>query len=148
MAVALGIGDPAPAFCAADPSGTMVALADFVGCQVVVLFWNPKCGYCQQMRRDPQVWDAASHRHERALLVVSSASDAEHQSPRMRSPVLSDPTREVARSYHALRMPTAVLVDADGKIATGPVIGAPAVFQLLYASLYPSLPPTNCVPRV
>jgi peroxiredoxin len=145
---ALWTGDPAPAFCRADVSGTMVALADFVGRQVVVLFWNPRCGYCQQMRRDLQVWDAASRRQERALVVISSGSDADHQRLRMRSPVLSDPAREVARSYQAWRTPAAALVDADGRMATWPVTGAPAVFQLLYSSLYPSLPPMNCVPRV
>ena len=52
MPPSLRIGDPAPALALADYSGKTVNLADFHGHQILVVFWNPGCGFCQQMLPD------------------------------------------------------------------------------------------------
>jgi peroxiredoxin len=148
LPIGLVVGNAAPPFSLPDLGGRMVALTEFRGRPVVVLFWSPACGYCQQMRHDLQEWDAESHRHERALVVISPRTAASHGSLSMRSPVLSDPTCEVARSYSVARTPMAVVVDPDGKIAAGPATCAAAVFHLLYSGLFPAPPPANCAPRV
>ena len=35
-----------------DLAGSSVELADFGGSDTLVLFWNPACGFCQQMLRE------------------------------------------------------------------------------------------------
>jgi len=140
------IGDPAPSFLLADSAGRKVALADHAGHPLVVLFWDPECGYCRQMDHDLRVWDAASHQH--ALVVISCGSLSRNGPAPMRSVILGDPTGEVARAYGVARPPAAFHVDAVGRIAAGPASCAPAVLHLLYSELYPTAPPPGCVPRV
>ena len=43
------IGEPAPELKLADLEGRTVELKDFKGQHTLVLFWNPGCGFCQQM---------------------------------------------------------------------------------------------------
>jgi peroxiredoxin len=140
--------DLAPPFLLADASGRRVGLADYAGSSVVVLFWTPECGYCRQMGHDLRVWDATSDRRERSLLIIEPGAASTNGAATMRSPVLRDPTGEVARAYGVARPPVAVLVDADGRIAAGPAICASAVLHLLYSDLYPTPPPAGCIPRV
>jgi len=48
----LAIGDPAPALALPDLSDQTVDLADFRGRPTLVLFWGPRCGFCNQMLDD------------------------------------------------------------------------------------------------
>src|SRR3712207_7515470 len=46
------VGEPAPALTLPDLDGSTVDLAAFRGSPTAVLFWNPGCGFCQQMLPD------------------------------------------------------------------------------------------------
>jgi len=46
------------------------------------------------------------------------------------SPVLLDPQFAVGRAFGASGTPSAVLVDAEGKVASEVAVGAPAVMEL------------------
>ena len=58
-----------------DLKGNEVALADFRGKETLVLFWNPGCGFCQQMLPDLKEWEANSLENAPKLLVVSAGSE-------------------------------------------------------------------------
>jgi hypothetical protein len=65
------------------------------------------------------------------LLVVSTDSIADNQAMGLRSPVLVEPPgMSVGRQFGAGGTPMAVLVDAEGKIASELAAGAPAVLAL------------------
>ena len=49
MPAARELGEPAPGVKLADLQGTTVELEDFKGQETLVLFWNPGCGFCQQI---------------------------------------------------------------------------------------------------
>src|SRR5229473_7676695 len=46
------VGERAPEFTLPDLSGKQVSLADLHGDPMLVLFWNPGCGFCQRMLDD------------------------------------------------------------------------------------------------
>ena len=125
------IGEPAPDFGLPDLAGHTVHLADFRGRPTLVLFWRPSCGFCQRMLPDLQAWDAQPPEGAPRLLVVSTDSVADNQALGLRSIVVLDQEgMSVGRLFGATGTPMAVLIDAEGKIASELAVGAPAVLAL------------------
>lgn len=124
------IGDPAPALRLPALDGTPVDLADFRGRETVVLFWNPGCGFCQRMLPDLQAWEATRREEAPALLVISTGTAEANREQGIRSPLVRDEGFGVGRSFGANGTPMAVLVDAEGRIASELAVGAPAVLAL------------------
>jgi thiol-disulfide isomerase/thioredoxin len=125
------MGELAPDFSLPDLSGKFVSLSDFRGDKTLVLFWRPSCGFCQRMLPDLKAWEANPPAGAPRLLVVSTDSVADNQAMGLRSPVLLDQDgMRVGRLFGATGTPMAVLVDAEGKIASELAAGAPAVLAL------------------
>jgi peroxiredoxin len=127
------VGEPAPAFTLPDLQGKMVNLSDFRKHKTLVLFWNPSCGFCQQMLADLKAWEAEPSQETPKLLVVSTGSVKVNQALGLRSPVLLDGGFTIGPKFGAHGTPMAVLVDAEGKIASGVAAGAPDVLALARA---------------
>ncbi len=127
-----GIGEPAPAVRLPDLTGRAVDLAELAG-PTLVVFWNPACGFCSQMLGDLRSWEAKMSARDPRLLVVSTGSVEANQALGLRSTVVIDPDFATARSFGVSGTPSAVLVDADGKIASLVAVGAPAVLALASA---------------
>jgi thiol-disulfide isomerase/thioredoxin len=124
------LGEPAPALRLPDLTGKTVDLSDFRGRNTLVLFWNPGCGFCQQMLDDLKAWEANPPQDAPKLLVVSTGSAEENRAMGLRSPVLLDHGITSGSAFGANGTPMAVLVDAAGKIASEVAAGAPAVLSL------------------
>jgi len=102
-------------------------IADLVEVPTAVLFWNPDCGFCQAMEDALRDWLADPPAGAPALVVVSSGDFG------LEAPVVPDPDWTLAGSLDANGTPMAVLVDAEGRIASGLATGAPDVLELLGA---------------
>jgi peroxiredoxin len=124
------VGETALAFTLPDLSGHAVSLADFRGKPTLLLFWNPGCGFCQQMLSDLKDWEAESPQEGLTLLVVSAGSVDENRALALRSLVLLDEGFTIGPAFGAYGTPMALLVDAEGKIASEVASGAPAVLTL------------------
>ena len=126
------VGEPAPDFSLPDLSGKFVSLSDFRGDTTLVLFWRPSCGFCQRMLDDLKAWEAHPPEEAPRLLVVSTDSVADNQAMGLRSPVVLDQEgMSIGRLFGANGTPMAVLVDAQGNIASELAAGAPAVLALV-----------------
>jgi thiol-disulfide isomerase/thioredoxin len=130
MPAAQQIGEPAPEVKLADLEGTTVELKDFRGHQTLVLFWNPGCGFCQQMLPEIKQWEQNRPEGAPELLFVSAGSEEANRDMQLSSKVVLDQQFAAGRSFGASGTPSAVLVDAEGKIASGVAVGAPAVLEL------------------
>ncbi len=126
----VGIGQPAPAFALPDLRGEIVDLAKFRGQSTLVLFWNPSCGFCQDMLEDLKAWERKPQHGAPRLLVISTGSVDDNRAMRLSSSVVLDSQSEAMRAFGANGTPMAVLVDAEGKIASPVVAGAQAVLAL------------------
>jgi peroxiredoxin len=124
------VGEPAPEVRLADLESNEVSLEEFRGEQTLVLFWNPGCGFCQQMLPDIKEWEATSPEGTPRLLVVSAGSEEANKEMGLASPVLLDQQFGVGRAFGASGTPSAVLVDPEGKVASEVAVGAPAVMEL------------------
>src|SRR5215203_1579126 len=125
------VGEEAPEVRLADLKGDEVSLQEgFRGEETLVLFWNPGCGFCQQMLPDLKEWEATSPEGVPRLLVVSAGSEEANKEMGLTSPVLLDQQFSVGRAFGASGTPSAVLVDAEGKVASEVTVGALAVMEL------------------
>jgi peroxiredoxin/uncharacterized membrane protein YphA (DoxX/SURF4 family) len=124
------VGEPATAFTLPDLRGNQVNLSDFRGSKTLVLFWDPACGFCQRMLSDLKAWEARKPAGAPQLLVVSTGTVEANQAMGLRSPVVLDEGLSVGNLFGATGTPMAVLVDAEGKIASEGAAGAPAVLAL------------------
>ncbi len=128
------VGDPAPPISLPDLEGKTVTLADFQGNSTAVLFWNPGCGFCRRMTDDLRRWESSPPVGAPKLLVVSTGTVEANRELGLTSTTVLDQGFQVGRSFGASGTPSAVLVDADGRIASDIAIGAPAVLSLLGAT--------------
>jgi peroxiredoxin len=124
------VGEEAPEVKLPDLEGNTVELADFRGEETLVLFWNPGCGFCQQMLPDLKEWEATSPEDAPKLLLVSAGSEEANREMGLTSPVLLDQQFAVGRAFGASGTPSAMLVDAEGKVASEVAVGAPGVLEL------------------
>lgn len=124
------IGAPAPALALPDLTGKMIDLADFRGRPTLVLFWNPSCGFCQQMLPELQAWETHPPEAAPQMLIVSTGTVEANHALGLRAPIVFDHTFLAGQKFGATGTPMAVLLDAEGNIASEVVAGAPAVMAL------------------
>jgi peroxiredoxin/uncharacterized membrane protein YphA (DoxX/SURF4 family) len=128
------VGEEAPQVKLPDLDGNTVELADFRGQQTLVVFWNPGCGFCQQMLPELKQWESEAPESAPRIVVVSAGSEEANKQMGLTSPVLLDQSFATGRAFGASGTPSAVLVDAKGKVASEVAVGAPGVLELAGAS--------------
>jgi len=124
-------GDPAPSVALPDLDGKTVKLRDYRGKATVVLVWNPGCGFCQQMVGDLKAWEESRESGAPDLLLVSAGDVAANRAMGLGCTVVLDQVFATGRAFGANGTPSAVLVDAEGKVASEVAVGRPAVLTLL-----------------
>jgi thiol-disulfide isomerase/thioredoxin len=127
----LKLGEQAPEIKLRDLEGRLVSLQDFRGEEVLVLFCSPGCGFCQEMMPDLKEWEAAPPEGAPRLLVVSDETVEENKAMGISSPVVLDDTYAVWDAFDVSGTPSAILVDAEGRVASKMVMGSVAVLELI-----------------
>jgi peroxiredoxin len=125
--VVLQEGDDAPPISLPDLDGNTVSLSDFKGTETLVLFWNPGCGFCQRMVDDLRAFEANASASSPRLLLISTGDIEANRKAGLQAPILIDHGFATGRAYGANGTPSAVLVDANGKIAGPLLVGAPNI---------------------
>jgi thiol-disulfide isomerase/thioredoxin len=113
-----------------DLTGSTFDLSERGNRRTLLLFWNPSCGYCQQMLQDVKNWERDSASDGLELLVVSSGSLEAALAQGFQSRVLLDPGFGVGKVFGVSGTPSAVLVDEQGRVASEVSVGAQSVLAL------------------
>jgi peroxiredoxin len=130
----LPLGADAPAFELPTVAGETKQLADFRGQRLLLIFFNPRCGFCTQMA--PQLAGLPVEGAEgKPLPVILTTGDAAEnrqlvQTHGLRCPVLLQQETEVAAQYGAGGTPMGYLIDEEGRIASELATGAQALLAL------------------
>jgi thiol-disulfide isomerase/thioredoxin len=130
----LPIGAELPALQAQTLDGQDILLADAVGRDSLLLFWNPDCGFCRSLHEDLLAFEASAPANAPALVVVSSGRPADVKEEGFTSTVLLDPHWTVPAALGATGTPMAVLVSAEKRIASPVASGGHGVLELLGAA--------------
>lgn len=124
------LGEPAPAFDLPDLSGRQIRLTDFQGKDALLVFWNTGCGFCRSMVSDLKDWEETKPEGSPEIVVFSAGPIEEVREMGLASTVIHDPNFTVSNAYGASGTPMAILVNGEGKLASGVAAGAEAVLQL------------------
>jgi peroxiredoxin len=130
----LPLGSPAPAFELPDLDGRRQSLAQFRGQRLLLLFFNPGCGFCTRMAADLAALPIDGADSRPLPLVVSTGGVeanrklvTEHG---IHCPLLLQEGMEVGAQYQANGTPMGYLIDEQGNIASELAVGGPAVLDL------------------
>jgi peroxiredoxin len=130
----LPIGTLAPDFELPDLNGVRRKLSDFRDQNVLLIFFNPQCGFCTKMSADLAALPAEAN-GQQALPVVVTTGDAEENRQLVerygiRCPVLLQQQMEVASQYRAQGTPMGYRIDGLGRIASELAVGTEPLLQL------------------
>jgi methylamine dehydrogenase accessory protein MauD len=134
------VGEPAPEIVLTTFDDESFSLSESNGTSTALLFWNPGCGFCQQMLDDLRGWEADPPEDAPELVLISTGSEEANRAMGLHSRLALDERFEVGRLFGAAGTPSAVLIDGDGRIASEVAVGADQVLSLLGASNVPSEP--------
>ena len=135
MPQGLAVGTPAPIFELPDLRGELKKLSDWRGREVLLVFFNPQCGFCVQIA--PQL--AALAREAKSpsslLPVVVTTGDAEANRKLLAEhgidcPALLQKQMEVASLFQVSGTPIGYRLDTEGNIASEIAIGGDALLRL------------------
>lgn len=131
MAPAATIGKAAPDVMLETLDGDQVALSSFLNQSTALLFWNPGCGFCQRMLDDLKALETSPSVTAPTILVISTGDSEINRAQGFTSTVLLDHGFSTGRQFGASGTPSAVLIGADGIVASPIAVGAPAVLELI-----------------
>jgi peroxiredoxin len=134
LARSLAIGMVAPDFELPDLGGVRRRLSEFRGQDVLLIFFNPKCGFCTKLARDLAALPLEGGA-ERAVPVVITTGDANAvrkfvEQFGIRCVVLLQEQIEVANKYRAQGTPMGYRIDSEGRIASELTVGAEPLLEL------------------
>lgn len=126
----LEIGTEAPRFTLRDLDGRKRRLEDYRGEPVAVVFFNPRCEQC--LRLSEHFSELPPDR--RALLVTQGEVEEIRRlrdGYRWRCDVVHEDDWKVVDAYRVHQTPSAYLLDAEGRVASGLAVGVDAVVALM-----------------
>jgi peroxiredoxin len=129
----LPVGTLAPDFDLPDLQGGRRALSAFRGRRVLLVFFNPGCGFCTSMA--PELAALPSDGAADPMPLVVTTGDVEENGRlvarfQIRGPVLVQAGMEVAAAYRVTGTPRGNLIDDAGRIASDLAAGAQALLAL------------------
>jgi thiol-disulfide isomerase/thioredoxin len=111
--------------------GGFVGLDDYLGEPAVVVFWNVGCGFCQRMISDlKEIEDEAGDKLSRVLFVSQGDIEANKEQG-LKSKMVIDDGFTMGKAFGANGTPSAIKLDAEGKVASQLAIGADPVLTLI-----------------
>ena len=133
----LSIGSAAPDFELPDLAGIRHKLSELLGKDLLLIFFNPNCGFCTKMAADLAALPLEAG-NGRAVPVVITTGPAEAnrklvEQYGIRCLVLLQEEMKVAAQYRAQGTPMGYRVDAAGRIASDRAVGAEPLLKLASA---------------
>lgn len=125
------LGSMAPDFSLPDLEERSMTLTQLRGQATLLLFWDPRCSFCQQLLGHVRFWEARPIADRPNLLVVSRGDASVNEAQGLRAMTVLDQHFAVGPQYGVIGTPSAVLIDAEGRIASDVAVGGSAILGLI-----------------
>jgi peroxiredoxin len=125
------VGGKAPNVQLPDLEGKEVKLDEIRNGRTALLFWNPGCGFCQRLVEDIKSWEKDRPEGAPQLVLISTGAPEANREHGFESTILLDQGFRTGEAFGASGTPSAILIDADGNVASGLSVGGPDVINLL-----------------
>ena len=131
LSLPLKEGDAAPPLVYPDMGGTFACLSDLRGAASLILFWNPACGFCQQMVADVKSWENGSRATLPTIVLISSGSGDDNRTMGLHSRILLDSNFSAGKAFGVGGTPSAVWLDGQGRVSSKLAVGRDEIMSLL-----------------
>jgi peroxiredoxin len=139
----LPVGAPAPTFALSSTDGEHHALGTLLaaGVPLLLVFSDASCGPCDALLPEVADWQREHQQHLQIALIASGDQQRNREKADRHGleRVLLQTEREVSDAYQAHGTPMAVVIAADGLIASPTVSGADAIRTLVAQATAPPL---------
>jgi len=125
---ALEPGEPVGDLRWPDLDGTLVNLGEPHPDPALLLFWSPGCSHCQDLLQEIRAWDADPSGPR--MVVVTSGPAGLNREAGLLAPMIPDDEGVLKHTFGVRGTPAAVLIDGNGRVASGVARGATAVRAL------------------
>jgi peroxiredoxin len=130
----LEAGSKAPDFELPDLSGNILSLSHWRGRRVLLIFFNPRCGFCANMAAGLAALKGDGSDGRPIPLLITTGDVEENrrfmEQHGIRCPVLVQHNDEVLRRYRASGTPMGYLLDEEGAIAMPRIAGSEDLLAL------------------
>lgn len=99
----------------------------------LVVFWDPTCPACRYMTPRLAAWEQEPPAGSPRLVLVSKGGAEKNRDAGLRSPIVLDELGEILNVFGLPGRPAAVLIDDNGMIARGRMLGAARILAALGA---------------
>jgi peroxiredoxin len=134
----LQVATSVPPFRLPDLGGSEVGLEDFRGKRVLLVHWDPQCGFCRRIAPDLAALQGGLRKRRTELLLLSyrdpGSNKALAEEHGLDCPILLQPERERVEAFATLGTPAAYLLDEKGRVAKALALGAEEVPELARAA--------------
>jgi thiol-disulfide isomerase/thioredoxin len=125
------VGERVPQFSVQAMTGEAVSTEELLGKQTMVVFWGTACPHCVAMAPDLKAWESTKNGDSPDLLVFSDGDLETNRALGLNSPIIIEPTREVAADLGMFGTPSAILVNENGRFASEVAVSAAQIWALV-----------------
>jgi methylamine dehydrogenase accessory protein MauD len=133
VSIQLQEGNSAPPLVYPDLDGKMINLSQLRGEPATLLFWNPGCGYCQQMIEDVKAWEKKLAKTSRQALIISTGTVEANRNLGFRSRIVLDQNFSAGKAFGAGGTPSALMLDNQGKVVSKVAVGRPDILESIFS---------------
>jgi peroxiredoxin len=127
----LQVGEKVPEFTWKDLDQRSIVLRELRGTPVSLIFWNPTCGFCQQLAREFKAWRKSTNDGNHHVIVISSGSMAENNQLELGHPIVLEDGFLTGSVFGITGTPSGVAIDGNGRVATQSAIGGAQLLEML-----------------
>jgi peroxiredoxin len=130
----LPLGSPAPDFALPTLSGNQMTLSQWRGQRVLLIFFDPRCGFCREMlpALAALLSDPAMVHPVPLILAAGDATENQKlfEQDQLSGPILLREGTDVTVAYHVGATPAGYLIDEQGHLASELAVGAQELLVL------------------
>ena len=109
----------------------MITDKDLKGKQTLVAFSSPTCGHCVELMKEIRDWESRRGPADPELLIFTDGDEGDESKLGIKSPIVVDKEYSTAAGLGMRGVPSAVLIDEEGRIVTEAGIGSRNIWSLI-----------------
>lgn len=125
------IGERIPDFETSDLSGSTISRQTFLGKPTLTFFLSTTCGYCSEVIDQIRKWENSPDRNGTNAIIFSEGDPETHKAYGLSTPIVIDEGYKLSGNLGMFSVPSGVLIDEDGVIATESALGGPMIWSLI-----------------
>lgn len=125
------IGESIPDFRTRDLQGNEISRDTFLGKHTIAFFLSTTCSFCGEVVDQIRSWETSPDRNGSNAIIFSEGDLETHRGYGLSTPIVIDEGYKVSGNLGMFGVPSGVMIDENGVIASETAVGGPMIWSLL-----------------